>query len=167
YTYANQSKEVTITVKADQATLEAKDSIIYTGDKWKAEDNFISATDKAGKTIDFKKIKVEGTVDTTKAGDYDITYSYSGVTRSTELSKTITVTVKKNQANLEAKDSTLYEGDKWIATDNFVSATDKDGNTVNFKAIEVKGTVDTKKAGTYKITYSYAGISKTITVTVL
>ncbi|EDO1145664.1 DUF5011 domain-containing protein [Listeria innocua] len=167
YTYANQSKEVTITVKADQATLEAKDSIIYTGDKWKAEDNFISATDKAGKTIDFKKIKVEGTVDTTKAGDYDITYSYSGVTRSTELSKTITVTVKKNQANLEAKDSTLYEGDKWIAKDNFVSATDKDGNTVDFKAIEVKGTVNTTKAGTYKITYSYAGISKTITVTVL
>ncbi|HBM3583190.1 TPA: bacterial Ig-like domain-containing protein [Listeria innocua] len=167
YTYANQSKEVTITVKADQATLEAKDSIIYTGDKWKAEDNFISATDKAGKTIDFKKIKVEGTVDTTKAGDYDITYSYSGVTRSTELSKTITVTVKKNQANLEAKDSTLYEGDKWIATDNFVSATDKDGNPVDFKAIEVKGTVNTTKAGTYKITYSYAGVSKTITVTVL
>ncbi|EDO1159102.1 bacterial Ig-like domain-containing protein [Listeria innocua] len=167
YTYANQSKEVTITVKADQATLEAKDSIIYTGDKWKAEDNFISATDKAGKTIDFKKIKVEGTIDTTKAGNYDITYSYSGVTRSTELSKTITVTVKKNQANLEAKDSTLYEGDKWIAKDNFVSATDKDGNTVDFKAIEVKGTVNTTKAGTYKITYSYAGISKTITVTVL
>ncbi|MBM5612895.1 bacterial Ig-like domain-containing protein [Listeria innocua] len=167
YTYANQSKEVTITVKADQATLEAKDSIIYTGDKWKAEDNFISATDKAGKTIDFKNIKVEGTIDTTKAGNYDITYSYSGVTRSTELSKTITVTVKKNQVNLEAKDSTLYEGDKWIAKDNFVSATDKDGNTVDFKAIEVKGTVNTTKAGTYKITYSYAGISKTITVTVL
>ncbi len=52
-----------MTVKADQSKLEVKDTTIYVGDKWKPEDNFVSATDKTGQDVPFEKITVSGQVD--------------------------------------------------------------------------------------------------------
>ncbi|WP_338155012.1 bacterial Ig-like domain-containing protein, partial [Enterococcus gallinarum] len=43
----------TITVVSYQATVVAKDSTLYVGDSWQAEDNFVSATDKDGKAVSF------------------------------------------------------------------------------------------------------------------
>lgn len=77
----------------DEYSIDAQDSTLFMGDTWKAEDNFISATDIDGKDIDFgdPSIKVEGTVDTTTPGSYTITYS------NHTASKTVTVTVKKRE----------------------------------------------------------------------
>ena len=44
------------------------------GDKWEAEDNFVSATDKTGQDVPFEKIDVQGTVNVDKIGDYEIVY---------------------------------------------------------------------------------------------
>jgi hypothetical protein len=75
---------------------------------------------------------------------------------------------RKNLYSIDAKDSTLFVGDTWKAEDNFVSATDIDGNVIDFNnsSIKVEGTVDTTTPGTYTIKYSNQIASKTITVIV-
>ena len=40
----------------DDSQLEVKDTTIYVGDKWEAEDNFVSATDKTGQDVPFEKL---------------------------------------------------------------------------------------------------------------
>ena len=72
-------------------TIEAKDSILYVGDRWQASDNYISATDQSGQALSFNKNMVSGTVDTTNVGVYPITYTNGTAT------KTITVTVKEKE----------------------------------------------------------------------
>ncbi|HBI6209770.1 TPA: bacterial Ig-like domain-containing protein, partial [Listeria monocytogenes] len=94
------------------------------------------------------------------AGVYEITY------KNGSLSETAKVTVKENKATLKVKDSTLYVGDKWVSEDNLVSATDKDGNVLTVDDLEIEGTVDTKTAGVYEVTYKNGSLSETAKVTV-
>ncbi|EOC4730624.1 fibrinogen-binding MSCRAMM adhesin Fss2 [Enterococcus faecalis] len=146
--YKNGTKEAKAIVHVrDDSQLEVKDTTIYVGDKWEAEDNFVSATDKTGQDVPFEKITVSGQVDNTKAGIYPIIYSYEGK------EETANVTVKPDQSKLEVKDTTIYVGDKWEAEDNFVSATDKTGQDVPFEKIDVQGTVNVDKIGDYEIVY--------------
>ncbi|WP_285015433.1 bacterial Ig-like domain-containing protein [Lactococcus garvieae] len=161
YSYDGVESKAIITVKAKQTAVNVHDSTLYVGDTWSAEDNFDSALDKDGQAVDFKDVKVSGNVDTSKAGSYEITYSYDGVE-----SKAV-ITVKAKQTAVNVHDSTLYVGDTWSAEDNFDSALDKDGQAVDFKDVKVSGNVDTSKAGSYEITYSYDGLTSTAIVTVL
>lgn len=162
YSYDGVSKAITVTVLENKEGVSAHDSTIYVGDAWDAKDNFDSAFDKDGNAVDLEDVTVteNPTVDTTKAGAYEVTYKYGKV------SKKITLTVKAKLTAVNAHDSTIYVGDAWSAEDNFDSALDKDGNSVAFADIEVKGTVDTDKAGTYPVTYTYDGVSKTINIQV-
>ena len=50
----NQLK-IPLTKTIDHSRLQVKDSTIYVGDKWKPEDNFVSATDKTGQDVPFEK----------------------------------------------------------------------------------------------------------------
>ncbi|NQE04190.1 bacterial Ig-like domain-containing protein, partial [Enterococcus gallinarum] len=134
-------------VLADQTSVKAKDSTLYVGDTWLAEDNFVSATDKDGKSLSIAEVTVSGDVDTSKAGSYQVTYK-NGNTESVA-----TITVVSDQATVIAKDSTLYVGDTWQAEDNFVSATDKDGKAVSLANVTVTGTVDTTTPGKYEVSY--------------
>ncbi|CCQ23359.1 Serine-aspartate repeat-containing protein C [Listeria monocytogenes N53-1] len=166
YTITKDSKTVSVTIQVtvakDLTAVNAHDSTIYVGDTWDAEDNFDSAANKEGDTnVAFSDVTVTGSVNTAVAGSYPVTYTYNGV------SKKINVTVKDKLTAVNAHDSTIYTGDTWNAGDNFDSALDKDGNSVAFADITVTGTVNTNQAGTNTITYSYDGVSKTITVTVL
>ncbi|ECP4564074.1 cell surface protein [Listeria monocytogenes] len=86
--FEKDSQTVTYVYQAVQATIKAHDSTIYVGDKWSAEDNFDSAVSSVGAAVSFDDVEVEGTVDTTKAGVYPVTYSFAGE------SVTINVTVK-------------------------------------------------------------------------
>ncbi|MEB5855083.1 bacterial Ig-like domain-containing protein, partial [Enterococcus faecalis] len=73
--YKNGTKEAKAIVHVrDDSRLQVKDSTIYVGDKWEAEDNFVSATDKTGQDVPFEKIDVQGTVNVDKIGDYEIVY---------------------------------------------------------------------------------------------
>lgn len=128
------SQPGTYTWERSNLGIEVKNSTLYIGDSWTAKDNFVSATDKDGNPIDFADITVEGTVDTTKEGSYKVTYQYGGITEEA------TVTVLENQESVTTKDSTLYVGDSWTAKDNFVSATDRDGNPIDFADITVEET---------------------------
>ncbi|CCQ23360.1 Undefined function [Listeria monocytogenes N53-1] len=48
YSYDGVSKTINLTVNPRKTSVEVHDSTIYTGDAWKAEDNFDNATDKKG-----------------------------------------------------------------------------------------------------------------------
>ncbi|MDR2976261.1 MAG: bacterial Ig-like domain-containing protein, partial [Streptococcaceae bacterium] len=149
YSYGGQSARATVKVLANQSTIDAKDSTIYTGWEWTAEDNFVSATDKTGAVVDFKDVTVTGTVDTEKVGDYTVTYRYGGK------EVTVTVHVLENKISVKGKKSEIFVGDTWTAADNFVSATDETGAAVDFADVQVKGTVDTSKAGKYYVSYTH------------
>ncbi|MGY3778990.1 bacterial Ig-like domain-containing protein [Isobaculum melis] len=147
----------------DQSTLVVQDSTIAFDSKWQAEDNFVAATDKNGKAIAFKEVKVAGTVDTSKPGTYKVVYTYNKITAVAN------VTVKEKEADqttVLVKDSTIELGTTWTAEDNFISATDKNGKAVDFEKIELNGTVETDTPGTYEITYTYGTASATAKVTV-
>jgi len=162
-TYSNGKTEAiaTITVVANQETVAAKDSTLYVGDSWEAADNFLSATDKDGKALPLTEVTVDGTVDTSKAGRYEVVY------RNGKAEATATITVLADQTSVKAKDSTLYVGDDWEAADNFVSATDKTGANLPFSGVTVSGSVDTSKAGEYPVVYQNGHVKATATITVV
>ncbi|KAF1299215.1 hypothetical protein BAU15_00795 [Enterococcus sp. JM4C] len=162
YSYDGVTSIATITVKENKTAVNVKDKTIYVGDKWTAEDNFESATDKAGNSVDFSKITVDASqADTTKVGTFEVTYSYDGV------SSTAKVTVKENKTAIKVKDKTIYVGDAWTAKDNFETAVDKTGKAVGFSKITVDASqADVTKAGSFEVTYSYDGVSSTAKVTV-
>ena len=159
YSYEGKEETAHVTVKPDQSKLEVKDSTIYVGDKWKPEDNFVSATDKTGQDVPFEKIDVQGTVNVDKIGDYEIVYK-----NGTKEAKAIIHV--RDDSRLQVKDTTIYVGDSWKPEENFVSATDKTGQDVPFEKITVSGQVDNTKAGVYPIVYSYEGKEETAHVTV-
>ncbi|WP_314574684.1 bacterial Ig-like domain-containing protein [Enterococcus gilvus] len=152
-TYRNNKKEAkaVVHVVKDQETLTLKDITIYEGDVWKAEDNFVGATTKDGKAVSFEKVKVTGAenVNNKKAGTYELTFTQGGISQKAK------VIVLKDKSSISVKDSILYVGDKWEAKDNFVSATDRHGTKVDLSDLAVTGEVDTQKAGTYEVKYSF------------
>ncbi|MDB7779305.1 bacterial Ig-like domain-containing protein [Lactiplantibacillus plantarum] len=171
----NQPTDIYLTYDIDQTSIDTKDSTLVAGPSttWKAADNFVSATDEAGGALKLSDITVSGTVDPTKAGRYEVTYSYTDAAGNT-VTKTATITVVASQASIDTKDSTLVAGPSttWKAADNFVSATDEAGGALKLSDITVSGTVDPTKAGRYEVTYSYtdaAGnvVTKTATITVI
>ncbi|MFB8556913.1 bacterial Ig-like domain-containing protein [Enterococcus casseliflavus] len=162
-TYSNGKTEAiaTITVVANQETVAAKDSTLYVGDSWEAADNFLSATDKDGKALPLTEVTVDGTVDTSKEGRYEVVY------RNGKAEATATITVLADQTSVKAKDSTLYVGDDWEAANNFVSATDKTGANLPFSNVTFSGTVDTSKEGQYPVVYQNGKVKATATITVV
>ncbi|WP_274378129.1 BspA family leucine-rich repeat surface protein [Lactococcus lactis] len=75
---------------------------------------------------------------------------------------------QKTKLSISANDSIIYVGDVWNPEDNFDSALDKDGTTVNFKDIEIdQNDLDTSKEGVYEVTYSFGGVTNTAKITVV
>ncbi|MEM1475030.1 bacterial Ig-like domain-containing protein, partial [Pediococcus pentosaceus] len=136
---------VTVHVVASQVNVDGHDSTIIAGpnSKWSASDNFDGGTDADGNPIDFKDVKVSGTVNPQVAGDYQVTYSYTDAYGNTA-SKTVTVHVVASQVSVDGHDSTIIAGpnSKWSASDNFDGGTDADGNPIDFKDVKVSGTVN-------------------------
>ncbi|MDK4451212.1 bacterial Ig-like domain-containing protein [Enterococcus casseliflavus] len=162
YTYDGVTSTAIVTVKEKMTAVNVHDSTIYVGDNWEAEDNFDSALDKDGNPVDFQDLAVDASkADTSKAGSFDVTYTYDGVT------STATITVKEKMTAVNVHDSTVYVGDNWEAEDNFDSALDKDGNSVDFQDLMIDASqADTSKAGSFEVTYTYEGVTSTAIVTV-
>lgn len=169
------SKTITVTVTKSAVAVDASDTTITQGQAWTAADSFKGATDADGNAVDFKDVTVTGAdaVNTKVPGDYQVTYSYTDA-YGNSAEKTITVTVKASQLGLDVKDVTIQQGSQWQAADNFVNATDENGQPVDFANVTVTGddAVDTATPGSYQVTYSYTDgfgntITKTVTVTVM
>ncbi|MDF7665917.1 bacterial Ig-like domain-containing protein [Bifidobacterium sp. ESL0745] len=65
----------------DKSNVTVKDSSIKQGTAWKPEDNFVSATAADGSNVPLSAMTVSGSVDSSKPGKYDVTYSLPALTR--------------------------------------------------------------------------------------
>ncbi len=144
------TKEIKVTVlKNEKPVINAVDTEITINHEVKIN---VSATDKEDGDLT-KKIKVvENTVDNKVLGTYKIVYevtdSYNQTTR-----KEIKVTIVKDQAPvINAEDRQVAINSTFKELDN-VSATDKEDGDLTKKIKVVENTVDTKKLGSYKVTY--------------
>lgn len=148
-----------INTNASKTAINTKDTIIElgVGNRWDPADNFISATNDNGKQLKLSDLKVSGAVDTAKVGSYFVTYSYTD-SRGKLIGQVSKVTVSSPKINIVTKDIELIAGPKtkWDKSDNFISATDANGNALKLSELKVSGVVDLTKIGTYVVTYSYS-----------
>lgn len=133
----------------------------------------VTATDKKDGDIT-KDVKViKNTVDTSKAGVYDVDYS---VTNSSNLTttKSIKVTVEAVDVTvntapvINAKDQTIKVGDAFNALKG-VTATDKEDGDLTAKIKVTKDTVNNSEKGVYQVTYTVTdsgNLSATLTIKV-
>lgn len=112
------------------------------------------------------KLTYEGNVDTTKAGEYRVTYNVID-NSNFHASKTITVNVKsENEPTIEAEDKEILQ---YTNFDYLKDVKAYDDN--NELEVTYEGYVDTTKVGEYKITYKakneVAETTKEIKITII
>ena len=107
-----------------------------------------------------KKIKVSGKVNTKKAGTYKLTYSVTDKAKNkTTVARKITVKKDTTKPKISgASNKTIYIGTSFNPLSGVAAKDNADGNIT--KKIKVSGKVNTKKAGTYKLTYSVSDKAK-------
>ncbi|MDY0854774.1 DUF5011 domain-containing protein [Bacillus thuringiensis] len=117
----------------------------------------VSATDKEDGDIT-DKVTVDGNVDTSKPGTYELTYTVSD-SKGHKVTAKQTVTVKQTVVPKDEvpvltapTKTTINVGDKFDPMAG-VSATDKEDGDITDK-VTVDGSVDTSKPGTYELTYT-------------
>ncbi|KZU14572.1 hypothetical protein Nizo2264_1274 [Lactiplantibacillus plantarum] len=183
-TYAGRQTSVVVTVVANQSQLNLHNQEVTveidlaTGSAvWRPRDNFASATDADGRSVEWQNVTVLGEPDLTRPGTYEVVYQFTDLTGQLVTATTI-VTVTEQEADVEdltelvVQDTTVTVGDHWQATDNFVSASDATGHPLTLADLVVIGNVDTTQPGTYEITYQYTNAdglqwTQTATVTVV
>jgi|GEM_PF-6725732 len=152
------------TSAGNSTNVKTKDITLWKGDTWKKENNFVSATDKAGKVVSLSSVTVRGSVDTSKPGTYEVDYSCGG-----KSAKAIIKVKDLLTPVINVKDSILNLGDTFTpSTQNFVSATDNHGNVIPWSVMVSNMTmnVDVNTIGTYDVTFTYQGVNKTARVDV-
>ncbi|EKE3393747.1 bacterial Ig-like domain-containing protein, partial [Enterococcus faecalis] len=177
-TYGYNGKTVETHLTVEGGAIVTQDLTLGTGDGWKPKDNFVRAIDENNQPITFDQLTVTGAdqVNLSKAGTYTVTYTYQDV------SKLLKAEAKVNVIDIQTKSLVLDVGDSWQSYDALVSVTNVDQvehtdqpyfeQNVTASAID-KGsgaTVDiaqlTTNPGTYTVTYTYAGISRSVDVLV-
>ena len=156
-----QSTSTMVTVLENHASINVDNNSgkLYAHGIWNPDSVVVTAVDVDGNAVENTKIKISGTVDVTKAGDYELIYSFKDILGH-EQSTSTTVTVLENQAAISADNNsgTLYANGIWDPESVVVTATDVDGTTVGDARIKRSGTVDVTKAGDYELIYSFKDI---------
>lgn len=163
-----------VIVKA-KMSIQTQDTTVYIGHKWSPKDNFVSAIDDDGNEVRWgdPRISINGaSVDVTKPGVAFLSYTLND--KGKTVSSVFTVTVKPDRTSIHTRDTILKVGQKWKTRDNFVSATDENGDPVswwNWNISTHSAYVDTSKPGVTHLTYTYYGavstVSSNFTVTVV
>ncbi|MBJ7997598.1 DUF5011 domain-containing protein [Bacillus mycoides] len=158
---ATDSKTVIVEKNGETPDMEPK-LTVPVGATMNVSDQFdpmsgVSATDKEDGDIT-DKVTVDGKVDTSKPGTYELTYTAKD-SKGHKVTAKQTVTVKeKEETKDEApvlkvpSETTITEGDKFYPMKD-VSATDKEDGDITSE-IKYEGNVDTNTPGTYTITYT-------------
>ncbi|WP_165007357.1 MULTISPECIES: bacterial Ig-like domain-containing protein [unclassified Enterococcus] len=176
YTYGGKSVDTHLTVKGGSITTQ--DLTLGTGDTWKPADNFVSAENENQQPIPFDQLTVTGAdqVDLSKAGTYTVTYTYQDV------SDLLKAEAKVNVIDIQTKSLVLDVGAPWQPYDALTSVTNVDqvehtdqayfAQHVTVSAIDKSSgnTIDSTQLsatpGTYTLTYTYEGISRSVDVLV-
>ena len=82
----------TVNVMASQAALQVKNSQIKVGSIWQAGDNLVQVTDQNGESVGIDQLTVTKSVDTSVAGVYPVTYTYTDAVGNV-LTETALITV--------------------------------------------------------------------------
>ncbi|AVK63347.1 hypothetical protein C5Z26_04185 [Lactobacillus sp. CBA3606] len=163
-----------VTLVASQASVKVPTATtVENGADWTPATNF-DGHDAAGKKLDYAAVTVDNPVNMTQAGTYTVTYSYTDSQGNVIAPVTTQVTVLAPAKPFTVNDSTLIAGPKttWSQANNFASAgLDANGTAITLANVQVSGTVDPTKAGTYQVTYTYTDSHKktqtdTVTITV-
>lgn len=113
----------------DHSHIVVHDSTLKVGEKWSPEDNFDEATDFEGNVENFSDIIVDGSVDTTKAGTYEVTYTipeeHRGKSSTIEghYSATAKIVVSEEDSETDGSDNNGESGSEEVQDK------DKDGNS--------------------------------------
>ena len=136
-----------------------KDQTIKVGESFNPKTG-VSAKDKEDGDLT-SKIKIEGKVDTNKAGEYKLTYTVED-SKGAKVTASATITVVPNIEDglvinsvptiTGVKDQTIKVGESFNPKTG-VNAKDKEDGDLTSK-IKIEGKVDTNKVGKYKLTYS-------------
>ncbi|MTH54741.1 DUF5011 domain-containing protein, partial [Bacillus mangrovi] len=155
----------TITVKKDtvKPTISgAINNTIYIGNSFSALAG-VTAKDNADGNIT-KSIKVSGSVNIKKRGNYKLTYTVSDRAKN-KATVTRTITVKKDSIKPSisgAANKTISLGTSFSTMAGVTAKDNVDGNIT--KSIKVSGSINLKKAGVYKITYTVSDKAKNTSV---
>ena len=145
------TRKITVMSNEKPVISGANDKTIKVGDSFDARKG-VSASDKEDGDLT-SKIEISGSVDTKKAGVYTLTYSVEDSdSNKTTVTRKITVMSNEKPVISGANDKTIKVGDSFDAREG-VSASDKEDGDLTSKIV-ISGSVDTKKAGVYKLTYS-------------
>lgn len=149
---ATTTKEVQVSVLENQKPeITATDLEIIEGSKFIPLSG-VSAKDKEDGDLT-QNIQVEkNAVDTSKVGSYEVIYSVSD-SYSQMVTKSIIVTVVKDmEPVIEATDKEVTINQKFSPLDGITSSDKEDGDLTDQVTV-IENTVDTKKIGTYQVTY--------------
>lgn len=154
-------------------TLTTNEISLTCGDTFNPQTYFSQALNSDGKTpVDFSQITVNSTVNTTKAGDYQVNYSFVDSSGKTQ-SQTLTVHVlDQSSLTLISDVVKIHAGNEFNPFDYVVSALDSDGKTIVLESnFTINSNVNMQQAGTYQVIYSFMNssgniVSKTLEVNV-
>ena len=152
-----------VLITTDRAVVQNQKPVINANDKTIDEgSNFNPKTDVTSYDAEdgdlTNKIEVtENTVNTSVPGTYKVTYKVTD-SKNESVTKSITITVKENKAPvIEATDKELTVGDTFDPKAN-VKATDAEDGDITKNVKVTTNTVDTTKAGTYKVVYEVTDV---------
>ncbi|MDP3305775.1 MAG: bacterial Ig-like domain-containing protein [Erysipelotrichaceae bacterium] len=136
-----------VVVLNDPITLKNQEIVLVVGSPFNPKD-YISEEDIGN------DIKINSNVNTEKAGEYRVVYTFSGI------EKVLKVIVKNVDIVLTQSSISIALGSTFDPRD-YLSE-----DLLNSSKISVQNSVNTSEIGTYKVVYSMGNISKTLTVTV-
>ncbi len=158
YTVSDKAKNTTtvkrtITVKDHISPVISgvQDTKILVGDTFDVLKGITAFDNNDGNIT--SKIKIEGSVNTNKAGTYELTYSVSDTTGNTAKSvRMVTVIDNVKPVISGVNDLTINFGEKFNLLEGVTASDNSDGDITS--KIKVEGSVDTNKAGIYELIYS-------------
>ena len=100
----------TVNVMASQAALQVKNSQIKVGSVWQAGDNLVQVTDQNGEAVGIDQLTVTKSVDTSVAGVYPVTYTYTDAVGNV-LTETAFITVVEDPTDPGDGGGTTDPGD--------------------------------------------------------
>ncbi|MGL5896488.1 MAG: bacterial Ig-like domain-containing protein [Lactococcus lactis] len=195
YTLTYRGRTITriVHVVANQTAIDTKDTTLALGsDTWKVDDNFVSATTYDGKNAKYDRVSGKVPTDASgvvnKIGVYQVKYTKKGQGSVYSVSKNATIRVVDDESQINLRAMTIYSGDSWKASDQFVSgltkigkpltkddvATDVSNTSGKLISYTITGsdgkqvdTIENAKSGKYTITYQYGSVTKSTTLTVV
>lgn len=138
-------------VENNSPAINASDKTIIEGTSFDASANVTAIDAEDGNLTSQIKV-IKNTVNTNKAGVYEVTYQVTDKGGATT-TKTIKVTVKENKAPvIDASDKVITQNKEFNAKDK-VTATDEEDGDLTSEIKVVTNTVNIKEIGTYKVVY--------------